>query len=265
MRFALNYSPQAADLLAGGSIHIDLFKCPDWPDLVADAEKTRPVYIHFPIQVGKGTVMNLDLSEIEEWIARTETIFVNAHFTPSNEVFGKHGDMDQIAAIAYEELTRLVQRFGAERVILENVPYNNRVEARGILPIAVDPQLISNVIRASGCGLLLDISHAQLACEYLGMELPDYIATLPVERLGELHVTGIGEGKHGERTDHMGLDQADWQRYEWAMQQIHSGKWATPKVVAFEYGGIGPIFDWRSKTEVIEQQVPRLRSLLAKS
>jgi|GEM_PF-3341121 len=34
MRFALNYSPQAAVLLAEGRIEIDLYKCPDWSDLM---------------------------------------------------------------------------------------------------------------------------------------------------------------------------------------------------------------------------------------
>jgi hypothetical protein len=33
MEFALNYSPQAAQLLQEGRIEIDRYKCPDWPDV----------------------------------------------------------------------------------------------------------------------------------------------------------------------------------------------------------------------------------------
>ncbi len=49
-RFALNYSPQAADLLRAGQIEIDLFKCPAWPDLIAEAQAAAPglhsLFIH---------------------------------------------------------------------------------------------------------------------------------------------------------------------------------------------------------------------------
>ncbi|HLV36123.1 MAG TPA: hypothetical protein VKY59_13445, partial [Spirillospora sp.] len=56
MKFALNYSPQAAELLRAGDIDIDLFKCPDWPHLIEQARQQRPVYIHFPLVAGQHNI-----------------------------------------------------------------------------------------------------------------------------------------------------------------------------------------------------------------
>ena len=35
-----------------------------------------------------------------------------------------------------------------------------------------------------------------------------------------------------------------------------------PWLVAFEYGGIGPNFEWRSESAVIAEQVPRMAALV---
>ena len=39
MSFALNYSPCAAKLLRDGEIQVALFKCPEWPELIAEVLK----------------------------------------------------------------------------------------------------------------------------------------------------------------------------------------------------------------------------------
>ena len=53
------------------------------------------------------------------------------------------------------------------------------------------PEVVRRVIEETGCGLLLDLSHTRLAAQELGMDARDYISALPVERIHEIHVTGI--------------------------------------------------------------------------
>ena len=53
MNFAINYSPQAGELLKQGKIEINLFKCPDWPELIQEASALAPVYVHFPLIAGQ--------------------------------------------------------------------------------------------------------------------------------------------------------------------------------------------------------------------
>jgi hypothetical protein len=42
-----------------------------------------------------------------------------------------------------------------------------------------------------------------------------------------------------------------------------AGAWPAPSIVAFEYGGVGPVFEWRSDVDVLAEQLPRLRDVLA--
>jgi uncharacterized protein len=43
----------------------------------------------------------------------------------------------------------------------------------------------------SGCGMLLDVSHAWLSAHYAGTSAREFVAALPLERVVELHVAGI--------------------------------------------------------------------------
>ena len=58
------------------------------------------------------------------------------------------------------------------------------------------------------------------------------------------------------------MTDVDWSLLEWALARIRDGDWAHPWALSFEYGGIGPMFDWRSRSDVIAHQVPRLCSLV---
>jgi hypothetical protein len=58
------------------------------------------------------------------------------------------------------------------------------------------------------------------------------------------------------------MTDPDWALFEWALAKIQSGAWPTPWVVACEYGGIGPIFDWRSDPAVIAHDIPRMVELV---
>jgi hypothetical protein len=45
----------------------------------------------------------------------------------------------------------------------------------------------------SGCGLLLDVSHAWLSARYAGRAPREFVAALPLDRVVELHVAGVEE------------------------------------------------------------------------
>jgi hypothetical protein len=60
MYLAINYSPAAAELVKSGTIHIDLFKTPNWDWLITEASQLCPVTAHFTLDVG-----NDDLGEVD--------------------------------------------------------------------------------------------------------------------------------------------------------------------------------------------------------
>ncbi|MCA1666281.1 MAG: DUF692 family protein, partial [Thermomicrobia bacterium] len=268
MRFAVNYSVAAAALVDAEQIAPDFFKCPAWPDLIAAVRTRYPLSVHFPLRVGQGTGDAVDTethrppdwAKVEALLTQPGTPFVNVHLEPTTgdhpEIPTDTTDPDHIAFLTdclIRDLRGVVRRWGAARVIAENVPNGD-----GCLRPAYLPAVVRRVIEACDCGLLFDLSHARRAARALGMEAADYITMLPVERTREIHLTGIrnvddhwlavlrGAGLTedviapfaGRWQDHLPFTDADWAFTVWALDQIARGRWGQPWIVALEYGGV---------------------------
>jgi uncharacterized protein (UPF0276 family) len=261
MNFAINYSSQAAELLQNGQIEIDCFKTPPWPDMIAKAETLRPVAVHFNFRAGN--LGQPDWGAIETFLARTETAFINIHLGVKRDEM-PHLPVEappsaeqraEIIDLMLANIQVLTARFGAERVIAENIPF--RLQEKTNVWACVEPEVISAVIDRSGCGLLLDISHARISAESLGMDGHSYIEALPVAKLRELHFTGIHDW-NGYAMDHLEILEADWPWLDWVLERINNGAWNPAHMLAFEYGGTGEFFERFSDPQVISTQVPRL-------
>ena len=267
MKLAVNYSPEAAQLLADYQIEIDVYKCPDWPDLIATAQQQRPSYVHFPMLAGRDDIEKTGWDKIATLLDTTDTPYVNTHLAPRASDFA---DMpldttdpikaDILMAAMKRDIQPLTERFGSERIIAENAMWDTGWE---IPRPVLEPEIITQVVRDTGVGFLLDLAHARVTSLQLGLDVRDYVARLPLEHLRELHITGTRYEIEKQRwNDHFPMTEPDWALAEWAMEQIQAGRWPQPWVVSLEYGGIGPAFEWRSKSDVIAQDVPRLAALV---
>jgi uncharacterized protein (UPF0276 family) len=166
-------------------------------------------------------------------------------------------DIDKVFSIILSDVLGVVERFGGERVVIENSPY--RAEEGNTMRLCVLPDMITRVIKESGCGLLLDISHAIITAKSLGMGPDDYMAQLPTGVMKEMHFAGIRQNQvNGYLMDHLSIQENDWQWLDWVIKHIRSSEWNTPWLLAFEYGGVGEPFEWRTNPEVILEQVPQL-------
>lgn len=292
MKLAVNYSHATLALCQQGAVQVDVFKCPAWPDLVAEAQTHGRVYVHFPLQIGRGKrgVINSETKQAPEWdklerlMQQTETPYINLHPALSPEDYA-HIPLDSLADIHLEEVlanlvrdvTAVCDRFGAERVIVENIP-----DAWGQqLLLTAHPPLYQTLIAATGCGFLLDLSHAWLAAWRLGQEPRAYVQALPLDHIREIHTTGIQriEGQwirlaarffppemialvQGQFMDHLPYREEDWPFVAWAMAEIQQGVWSRPWVVSMEFGGVGGIWEAVADPAVLRQQLPRLYSLV---
>ena len=226
MKFAVNYSKEAEELLSAGEIHFDLFKCPDAdfdPELYHRLKARYPAYIHFPLNtIGDGLVQ-VNWESINEQLKETRTPYVNLHFItydryfpsiPMNSVAEEHKEI--LIDSVLKDIKLVTDRFGSEQVIIENVVY--RAEGH-VLHSAIEPDVISTIVRESGCGLLLDLAHAQLTSKIMGYDVYEYLKGFPLEGLKELHTTGIQHD--GERyRDSMPMTIEDWSLTTWAIEQI---------------------------------------------
>lgn len=267
MQFAINYSPQAADLLDQGAIQIDRFKCAsDWPHLMPLARAHSPIYVHFTMNADPKLNRALDVDAINALCEDTNTPYINLHLSQSRDDFPNmpltttdRADQDTMRDYMLDGVNAMIAHFGTERVIVENIPYSPR--KYHVKRPCVEPAIIREVVETTGVGFLLDISHARLSAHRMGIDPREYLEQLPGEAMRELHITGIGMDSDGTLCDHLGLSDADWPLTEWVFERIRAGVWAAPWIVSFEYGGLGPHFEWRSSTDVIAAQVPRLYAL----
>jgi uncharacterized protein (UPF0276 family) len=268
MKFAINYSKPAAELFNAGKIQFDLFKCPEWPELLETVGTHFPMYFHFCLLAGKGNVKKTDMNFVTDMMNKTNTKNINIHLGPDVKDFDgmvdHTQDPQQIAVIGeamLEDIAFVAQRFGKDRVVLENCPWSTRPEYR--IPAAVlRADVIAETVRRSGCSLLLDIAHALLASKWLGQDVHDYLKSLPWETLKEIHVSGTRQLTNGLWTDHFSMRDEDWQVTQWVFDRIHQGDWPRPEMVSFEYGGVGERFEARTDPAMIAEQTPRLYEIV---
>lgn len=292
MEFAVNYSPTLANLVRAGQVQIDRFKCPAWPGMLAEASQILPVYIHFPLSIGSGIGCPMNDEKHEpvnlDWLAEMQaqyaTPHINTHLITPGEVFPENDSRDHSAAVlrkivdyALRDLEPLIKRFGAEKVLVENV-----INERGWMDLCVMPETLSRLLEESGCGFLFDLSHGRLAAANLNLEPRQFISAMPLERMGEMHITGtrvlegdllelvrsVGDpyamiqSMTGRKIDHLPMEADDWVELEWAAGQIKIGAWREPWVASFEYGGVGAFWEQLTSQEIYLEQVPRMGRLL---
>lgn len=111
----------------------------------------------------------------------------------------------------------------------------------------VRPDRITHVLDATGCGLLLDIAHARLSAERLGMDVHAYLGCLPLQRVLQIHLSGP-RTRRGRLFDaHETLQDMDYRLLDFVLGQTH------PKVITLEY---------IREPEALRAQLRSLRAIL---
>jgi len=263
MNFAINYSPASVQLLESGKITLDYFKCPDWEWMISEASAYLPVAVHFDLAAGDGRAGEINWGHIWHCLEVTGTPYLNLHLESKIKDFTSSLPLDTVEPahrrMVYDQVLRdiemISQHIPTERIILENVPY--RGLGGKILRPSVEAEIIHRLLETSGCGFLFDLPHARISAHYLGMTEQEYISQLPMQRIREMHFTGM-EWIDGKLTDHLGASEPDWFALEWVFAFLARNEIPRPWLLAFEYGGVGEKFEWRSDPDVIAAQMPRL-------
>jgi uncharacterized protein (UPF0276 family) len=123
-----------------------------------------------------------------------------------------------------------VQKFKAgprvkKAIILENLPSLPQAK----YAYAADPEIITQIVRETDSGFLLDISHARIAASQLGMGIHKYLAKLPLKKARQIHISGA-RMKNGHLYDaHESLQDEDYAILAWVLDRTN------PEVVTLEY------------------------------
>lgn len=128
-------------------------------------------------------------------------------------------------------------------ILLENLPS---------LPVdkynyAADPGLITRIVNRTGTGMVLDMAHARIAASYQNTQIKPYLSKLPLERVKQIHVSGVRKENGVLYDRHEAMTDLDYELLAWAMDRTEPG------VVTLEY--------FREK-ETLQDQLLRLRDIL---
>lgn len=259
MQLAVNYSWQLGQLLKENVVIVDLIKCPEWAGMVNSASKFGKVTVHFEIGVGNGSVKDLDFEMIKRFLQITETPHLNVHLCGDSTLTADYKP-DEIKLLDRwkSDIEYLKLQLPDQSIVAENLPYlpthpENRISSR--------PGLIQELLTSQDIGFLLDLSHLRITAHYESLDFKAFASEFPLNRIEEIHLTGI-KVYANYLTDHFEMGEEDFAAARWAISQIKAGNWQTPKVVAFEYGGAGDVFAWRSEISVLRNQIPQLYALV---
>src|SRR5262245_51660326 len=88
----------------------------------------------------------------------------------------------------YARNARALQAALGRPLVLEPIPTYLRLDVPQQLDEAA---FVARFLQDSGCGLLLDVSHAWLSAHYAGRPAREFVASLPLARVIEMHVAGV--------------------------------------------------------------------------
>jgi len=63
-----------------------------------------------------------------------------------------------------------------------------------------EPEFIAEILRRTGCGLLLDVNNIHVSAHNRGFAATEYLAALPLDAVGEVHVAGHAARRFGDET-----------------------------------------------------------------
>lgn len=115
--------------------------------------------------------------------------------------------------------------------MLENTP-DNLIERRFYkLEPYVNSKQISRLIYDTDVSLLLDITHAKIAAKFNGWNILEYIESLPLERVKEIHINGCEKNRNMFIDSHNKMEKEDYLLLEWVLKRTN------PEIISLEYSG----------------------------
>jgi hypothetical protein len=152
-----------------------------------------PISCH-GVGLSLGSAEGLDgahLAALARLFARIEPGLVSEHVSWSVSGGVYYNDLlplpltEEALEVFCRNVDRAQETFG-RRILVEN-PSTYLDFAASRIP---EPDFIAEIARRTGCGLLLDVNNIHVSAHNRGFEAGGYLAALPLEATGEIHIAG---------------------------------------------------------------------------
>jgi uncharacterized protein (UPF0276 family) len=203
-----------------------------------------PVVMHgVSLSIGATDALNLDyLQALTELAARVQPAWISDHLCWGSYQGRYAHDLlplpytEEALAHTVERVCR-VQDILQRQILLENVSSYVAYQASTMS----EWEFLAQVAERADCGILLDVNNIYVSARNHGFRAADYLAGIPVDRVGQMHLAG-----HSDKGDYL-LDTHDgpviepvWQLYRAAVQR---------------FGRVSTLIEW-------DEEVPELPILL---
>jgi uncharacterized protein len=228
------------------------------------AEKYAPIILHCASMSIAGFVppTNETLDAIAAQVDRTRTPWIGEHLAfISADPLDRGAALHEPTTLTYTVCPQLSEE------VLANACSNLReLQARFSVPLIVEnsPQYFAipgstmsiveftiEVHRRCGVGMLLDLTHFMISSKNMGFDPKKEIVRLPLERLVEMHVSGLDIQSGSAWDDHSALaDESIFDLVEIVLDR------AQPRALTFEY-------NWapRLPDHILVEQIRRVRRM----
>jgi uncharacterized protein (UPF0276 family) len=256
-QLAAIYSQPLVALLAEGRALVDRIAVCPWHTeaQIREAQSYRPLMLHSmpaPFALNQlDPFSEAVMAQAQELLVLTDPPWLSVDFGPSVEAFECNGKIiplsepqprSQVYLKTCRNAARLKQWLPVP-LILGNLGYH----PNGAYEHVCEPSFIIAVLDTVDCGFLLDIAHARISAHNLGLDERQYLRSLPLYRMREVHVSGP-RLHNGAMTDaHGPLQDEDWEAVTFILAR------SKPEVVTLEYA---------KDKDQLQDQLQQLRDML---
>jgi uncharacterized protein (UPF0276 family) len=250
-----NHAPPLAALLQNNHVHLDGV---EWSPFHTPAQiaAQREIYPGLAFQFHASHVGRVPGSELRLRCYNqicAESGWVSLHLSPipnwmvsASMKFGLHlpvPDHQWLIDLFIDRILFLQTRL-ALPVILENMSVLPGLDSS----FESDPETISRILLWTDVDFLLDLGHARIAAAYRKQAVRDYLLSLPLERVREIHVSGPRQSENGFYDAHQPLHEEDYQLLAWCLARTE------PEMITLEY--------FREDGPALEEMLVRLWAMI---
>ena len=213
---------------------------------------------HYPLSIhgvglSIGSAQGLDanhLRRVSELVQRFDPHSFSEHLAWSTHDELYHSDLlpvpynKEVEDRVCENIDQ-VQHALKRQMLLEN-PSNYLCLANSTL---TEAELLTNVVKRTGCGLLLDVNNVFISAENLNYSAEDYISALPLAHVGELHLAGHAIDLDDE-SEPLLIDAHD--------RAVCEGVWSLYEYTLSKSGAVPTLIEWDNQVptwEVLESEM----------
>lgn len=253
MKLACNWSSQLQELLEDNKIKLDYIKAGAYGDFEKNYSIMRsfcPVLLHgmgYFAHAGMKDITVINFDRVNSLVERCGSPHLGIHMSIQNaDMFENMTDAD-----IYERMSENIRIFKQNlkvMLLLENTPDSPKDRTEFDHYPFVEGTKFKRLMEENNAFFLLDVTHAKVTATHNDFDVKEYITSLPLELVEELHVSGFGMDENNFPYDtHQSMGKQDYDLLEWVLTLTK------PKIVSLEYNGVDGETDEIIKENIYSQ------------